>query len=224
MSQHKRFLPLVVLSLVAMMLAACVPPDIGPILIGCTSVQGTYTVYTPGLAPEAIEVRDNAGSVLGSALVATQPGGTTYTVTIPLNPPQPEGTVLSVVQVSTSAVLASGPCSGALATPVPSFFNPGDGRVDPRPGDRLAIYCNRPAGSVDVWGVDDKSKGFRLATFTFDDLAAAGLSGLYVTAEPNGTISLSMDEQGNLWAAWNGGQYGAEGQPGHGFAKGFRCN
>lgn len=222
MSHHKRFLPLVVLSLVAVIFAACTPPTIGSILIGCTFVQGTYTVYTPGLAPELIEVRDNGGNTLGSALVATLPGGgATYTVTIPVSPAQPEGTVLRVVQVSSNAVIASGPCSGAL---VPSFFNPGDGRVDPRPGDRLAIYCNQPTGFVDVWGVDDRSKGFPLAAFSVDDLASADLAGLYITVEPFGTISLSMDEQGNLWAAWNGGQYNADGQPDHGFAKGFRCS
>jgi hypothetical protein len=145
-----------------------------------------------------------------------------FSVHIPVTPPQPDGTFLYLV-IEGGFPIPGAPCTEGAQPAVLTFFSPGDGRVAPQPWDRLAIYCHQPPGSLDVWGVDEQSKGFRLATFTFDALTAAGPTGLSATVDPNGTISVSMDEQGNLWAAWNGGVHGADGQPNHGFAKGFRC-
>ncbi|MCC7206597.1 MAG: hypothetical protein IT323_04785 [Anaerolineae bacterium] len=230
---HRRLRVLLTLVVLAFLATACIPPELGGLVVGCDHVQGgilvpadTFAIIPPDLLAMMISVpvyvEDMSGNVLGSGSLQVTPvdaDNVAFWFDIPVNPVQSEGTFLLLVAEDGSPIFGEA-CSGAPIT----SFNPRDGRVDPRPGDRLAIYCNQPPGSVDVWGVDDKSKGFRLATFTFADLTAAGLTGIYITVEPNGTISLSMDEQGNLWAAWNGGQYNADGQPGHGFAKGFRCN
>jgi hypothetical protein len=104
------------------------------------------------------------------------------------------------------------------------FFNPNDGRVDPQPGDRLAVWCNlKPETStLDIWGVANDSTGFRLATLKFSDILAAGKAGLTKNLGKNGTLSISVDEQNNFWASWQGGPFGATGlRP---WAKGFKCN
>jgi hypothetical protein len=105
-----------------------------------------------------------------------------------------------------------------------TFFDPGDGRVDPRPGDRLAIYCN-PGGSspnVDVWGVLNDSTGRRLYTFAFSDLVKAGAKGITQKVEPLGTIYLRVDANNNFLASWTGGPAAATGV--RDFAKSFTCN
>lgn len=101
------------------------------------------------------------------------------------------------------------------------FFNPGDCRVDPRPGDRLAICCE--ADQIVVYGVANNSRGFLLNTFNFEDLVRAGRSGIFVDKTPDGVISASMSKSQHIWVAWNGGQYNATGLPDQGFAKLVRC-
>jgi hypothetical protein len=96
----------------------------------------------------------------------------------------------------------------------PTWFNPGDDRVDPRPGDRIAVYCNR-ANEVTVLGVADdvpsNRSGFLLATFKYDDIVEAGERGLTRSAGATGTVSISLIK-GWFWVAWNGGKYKATGQ------------
>jgi hypothetical protein len=67
-------------------------------------------------------------------------------------------------------------------------FNPGDGRIDPMTGDRLAVYCND--NDVVVWGLDAESVGFYMTTFTMDEL----LSKTPVTHTTlQGKVTLNMD-------------------------------
>jgi hypothetical protein len=110
------------------------------------------------------------------------------------------------------------PVAGSAA---PSFFNPGDCRIDPKPWDKLAICCE--ASRLVVYAVRPDSRGFFISYFDYADLKEVGLSGIYNDRGIDGVISASVDEQDNFWVAWNGGQYNANGQPKDGYAKGFTC-
>lgn len=107
-------------------------------------------------------------------------------------------------------------------------FNPADGRVDPRPGDRVAVWCNTSATppNVVVYGVGDSatngSHGFLLGQFSESDLLKADSTGITLNAGAgNGTISVQTDGQGHFYVAWNGGKFHATGQGD--FAKSFSC-
>jgi hypothetical protein len=100
--------------------------------------------------------------------------------------------------------------------PVPpgTFWNPNDDRVDPRPGDRLAVWCNQPDKVVVLGTADDlpqNKSGFPLATFSYKSILAAGDKGLTHSAGALGTVSVSIIK-GWFWIAWNGGKYKATGQ------------
>jgi hypothetical protein len=112
------------------------------------------------------------------------------------------------------------PCNNLDLTNFPSYMR--DGRVDPKAGDRLAIWCNKDPRTVDVWGVGNDSIGFPLATFTQKELAAAGPEGVTHVVRNMGAVSAAMDSQGNLWIAWNGGPYGANGRDS--FGKALNCH
>jgi len=120
---------------------------------------------------------------------------------------------------------ADNPCLPPVLPPLPPlFFNPEDGRVDGRPGDRIAVWCN-PASkppNVDVFGVDTQGGGFHLATFVIADLIAAGPKGMTVNLGETGTVSAMIDDQNNLYIAHNGGSQNATGQGD--FAKSIHCN
>jgi hypothetical protein len=105
-----------------------------------------------------------------------------------------------------------------------SFFNPGDGRVDPLPGDLVAVYCNTAATppTLDVWGVTNDSLGHRLFKFTYADLLKAGKSGIMKKVEPLGSIFASTDGSGDFTVRWFGGPDAANGA--NDFAKSFTCN
>src|SRR5579862_1394749 len=70
------------------------------------------------------------------------------------------------------------------ATPVSTdarnsdFFNPYDDRVDPKPGDRVIVYCERKWRDIDVWGTDEQGNGIYLTSFDYDDIVAVGSEGL----------------------------------------------
>src|SRR5690349_16991443 len=68
-----------------------------------------------------------------------------------------------------------------------SPFSPGDGRVNPLAGDRVAVYCN--PSSIDVWGVDNENNGVRLATFSLAELSQKATT----HTSANGTVTLDMD-------------------------------
>ncbi len=114
-------------------------------------------------------------------------------------------------------------CNGRIpGAPQPGSGTLADSRADPRPGDRIAVYCDG-FDTLVVWGIDNDSKGFPLTTFSYHQLRQAGLKGLTRNLGTLGSVSASVDDQNNFWVAWNGSTFGANGQPGLGFAKGFRC-
>jgi hypothetical protein len=94
------------------------------------------------------------------------------------------------------------------------FYDPYDARIDPHPGDRLAVYCNQK-DQVVVYGIDhtqaDFRKGFLLAVFKLDEIRAAGDKGLTRNLGENGTLSISLIK-GWYWVAWNGGKFNAAGE------------
>jgi hypothetical protein len=134
----------------------------------------------------------------------------------------------------TSATVVNTPISGAGSSgPVVTGCNlGGDGRVKSNCAERLAIYCDATANppSITIWGVGPDSKGFKLTTINFDDILNAGPNGTSKQINNKGTVSVSVDAQNNFWFAWNGqvnvngNSFYADGQPEHGFAKGFACN
>jgi hypothetical protein len=65
-------------------------------------------------------------------------------------------------------------CNGVAQT----FYNPGDGRLNPTPGERIVVYCS-PNG-FDIWGVDNSSKGSRLLTVPLDLIQAGGTDGILI--------------------------------------------
>src|SRR5579859_1223347 len=86
----------------------------------------------------------------------------------------------------------------------PQFFNPYDGRVDPQPADRVAVWCSVKYRDIDVWGTDEKSNGTYLTTFNYDDVLAAGSDGETLSAGDMGTVTLSVDSAFNFNIFWNG--------------------
>jgi hypothetical protein len=132
--------------------------------------------------------------------------------------------------VVASDVITLSKCNGGtiIANPGGASFSSGDNRVDPRPGDRLAVYCNltdTPPNIV-VYGIADNlpdyEKGFFLAQFNVADLLKAGKTGLTENAGASaGSVSMADDGSGNFYVAWNGGQFHATGQ--HDFSKSFTC-
>jgi hypothetical protein len=117
---------------------------------------------------------------------------------------------------------ADGQPDHGFAKGVKCTFGATEKPVDPRPWDHLSVFCNLPDTLV-VYGVDNSSRAFLLAKFSYAELVAAGPKGIYTNAGGNGTVSASVDNQNNFWIAWNGGSLGADGQPDHGFAKGIHC-
>src|SRR5260370_31715541 len=67
-------------------------------------------------------------------------------------------------------------------------FNETDGRISPRTGDRVAVYCHNT--SVDVYGLDPLSSGHYLTTFSMDELTSGQTAVHNVSL---GTVSLILD-------------------------------
>ncbi|MBO9309487.1 MAG: hypothetical protein J7551_06860 [Chloroflexi bacterium] len=103
--------------------------------------------------------------------------------------------------------------------PPPGGFELG-ARYDPRPSDRLIVYC-RP-GHILVHGTG-RGQGFFLGLFEFGALEWAGEEGLRLDRGIDGVLSASMGPEGHIWVAWTGGQFNATGLPEHGFAKLVKC-
>jgi hypothetical protein len=192
---------------------------------GCQQVTISYD---NGGAPTGINFTLTAyvgNTAVGSASGTLPPNGTRSNLTISLNPVQPDGTTIDIKDQS-KALIISVKCRGNATT----WFTPGDDRIDGQPGDRLAVYCALGEGKLIVWGVRPDSTGYLLASFQYRDIVAAGPKGLSKSGGKNGgVISVSVDGKNNFWVAWNGqvdtprGSFYADGQPDHGFAKGFNC-
>jgi hypothetical protein len=119
-----------------------------------------------------------------------------------------------------------------------SPFNPGDGRINPLTGDRVAVYCN--VDTVDVWGISGNEVGSYMTTFTLDELT--GKKPVTHTT-PEGSVTLKLDSPAQYhwgftssvdtlpsWivdvgaqyeAIWNGAAFGADGSAP--FDKSFSC-
>jgi len=115
------------------------------------------------------------------------------------------------------------PCGGSGGT---TWFNPGDARVSPTAGDRVAVYCNTNttgarANTIGILGIDDNGKGIPLALVNYSDLVKAGGKGIIVSAEPNGSIVIWMTSPNNFLVKWWGGQWDASGSGD--FRKRFSC-
>lgn len=161
------------------------PPDLN-FRYGNTDANGNFSIYLRYLVPSGIV-----------------PSGTEIELMVlDVTPPYPGYGIVLLDEVQT--------CFSEQ-----QFFNPGDNRVDPRPGDRLAVWCNQPDTLV-VYGIDNNSRGFPLTTFSNAAIRVAGSNGLTRNLGSTGTVSVSEDNQNNFWLAWNGGPYGN-------FAKGFSC-
>ena len=88
-------------------------------------------------------------------------------------------------------------------------YTPGDSRVNPQIGDRLAVYVNLT--NIAVWGITNDNKGIFLTTFGPDDLMAAS-KGVTKDLGSNGKVTLRGVGDGQYTVAWLGGPYGASGQ------------
>jgi hypothetical protein len=194
--------------------------------IGCSGVTLTITGATPGQVQDLVVWKGSSPGPLASALgrVFGQPVPASGTLVLTASfPEQPEGTVLYADTAGSvfgaPFPSASGPCNGNST----KFFDPRDGRAEPRPGDRIAVWCNIAGDppAIDVWAVGNDSRGFRLTTFKFADLVKAGPKGVTKDLGRNGKLSAMVDDQNNFYVAWNGGPFGATGKAS--FAKTFTC-
>ncbi|GEM_PF-3150016 len=118
--------------------------------------------------------------------------------------------------VSVTVSFGSGPYSWAIldltincATSA-TFFSPGDGRLDPRPADRLAVYCN--STTLDVWGVGNDSRGHRLIIFSLAKVIAAGSTGLQQNLGGDGIVAVGYYGRNLFGVSWIGGPLNGNGQ------------
>src|SRR6202008_1813637 len=102
-------------------------------------------------------VTDSNGNVIAQELFTdTFSGSDNFTQTFPTQSSSVTVRFLSFAGNSLPEevyVTAGATCSGGT-----TFFNPADGRIDPRPGDRIAIWCDAP-NVMTIWGVGNDSKG-----------------------------------------------------------------
>ncbi|MCC7446761.1 MAG: hypothetical protein IT324_05055 [Anaerolineae bacterium] len=189
------------------------------------------TVTTGGTVPFLLTAVDGNGTIVGSTSgnisggVKTQANGS-FNLGKPKKNPIRVMVVIEGVLVGN--LLGDNPCVPASGVgtsvngepPPPKFFDPGDSRLDPRPGDRLAVYCNPPDTLV-VYGISSIGKGFLLTTFSHSALLAAGPAGLKKTLGDGNTVWVSEDLTYHFWISWTGGEYNATGQGD--FAKGSTC-
>ncbi len=207
--------------------------------VGCTKINWVSGSITPdrnttGAGSETITVTvtDGAGTVLVSVSinaplgVAGNPGNPTYATSPQYNPltltiESPAGNGFSKQTVYSTEGACAGLSTLSKSSSEPQFFTPGDGRIDGKAGDRVAVYCNPSEDRLVVYGVDDSGKGFYLTTFSHSALVVAGSQGLTKHLGITGDVSLSGDGKGTYWLAWNGGPYRANGQGD--FPKKFSC-
>lgn len=102
----------------------------------------------------------------------------------------------------------SADCGGAN-----NWFRPSDGRVDPRPADRLVIFCNNRVQppTLDVWGVMPDKRGVRLYLFNIADLVAAGRRGLTQDLGNQGVLAVGYYAPSQFGISWLGGPFNANG-------------
>ncbi|PJF34573.1 MAG: hypothetical protein CUN49_14990 [Candidatus Thermofonsia Clade 1 bacterium] len=136
--------------------------------------------------------------------------------------------ILSAALLSGLAALALGAPPAPLAvqaqgyTPPFEGFDPDDGRAEPNPTDRIAIYCEAKWRDFEVWGVRADSTGYPLIVFEFDELTEVAGKPVVKTAHDGSRVVAWIDpEQPVFTVQWFNAAYGANGAPP--FAKVFRC-
>src|SRR5262245_40044066 len=84
--------------------------------------------------------------------------------TVPFNAPSGHRIVVSPPAAKIDIAPSCGPGGG-------QFFNPGDGRINPQPGDRIAVYCNntRPP-TIGIYGIDPQGRGIFLTQALVSDI------------------------------------------------------
>ena len=152
---------------------------------------------------EPVGSRGTITVIVGQFVIASVTGPIPLTATYVT---QASGTIITVFFDQT--LVFQGPCSPTTG------FNPGDGRVEPKPGDRLAVYC-RGDRSIEVWGIDANGQGFPLTSVTVGQIAQQGKVG--VRLGNNGTVVVKEDSDGLLSVEWYGSRYGNH-------AKCFQCD
>ena len=168
---------------------------------------------------------DVSKPLTGMVTVTQRPGSTA--VPAANNPQQPAAPVRQVITRTPPLI------NGKTATPTPlsceftselpiNFYNPDDCRMNPLPGDRIAVYCDWYFREINVWGITNRGQGFSLAEFDYDELVLAGRRGLVKNLGANGIVTARVDSRNNFNVAWRGGPYGATGQGD--FAKAFFCD
>lgn len=128
--------------------------------VNCDSIGVTYTVVGAVAGESAALTAYQGGVPVGSATGPGYPDGT-YSVTIPISPPQPEGTLMYVL-ISVGAASNEGaytPCSGGggatpssppgAGGPVENWEGYTDGRLNPDPGEYYSVWC--AFDRVEVW-------------------------------------------------------------------------
>ncbi len=164
-------------------------------------------------------------SILFPLIIADATGAYSASVSISL----PAGTVVSGYIVDFIAVPFSvtvPPCSASTGSGNPPW-NPNDARVDGRPGDRIAVYCNTNttgtnANTIGVYGILNNGEGKFLTAFKYSDVVKAGGKGITRSVEPLGTVYISVNDKTNFYVKWMGGPADATGMGD--FRKWFTCD
>jgi hypothetical protein len=186
------------------LMTACSGSGVQSTVFYCDHASITYTNSSTGGVLPPVSVAVNGTNIATYDNLSVQgPGTFTADIGYPL---QPNGTAITITFGGGILLPISGSCSGN-----PSFFNGGDNRVDGKPGDRVAIYCN-PTGShpyIDVWGILDDSTGKRLGWFDYATLKAHNGGGS-ITSNM-GTVNIAVYPDKKVVVQWFDGPAYADG-------------
>jgi hypothetical protein len=181
--------------------------------VTCSSFEVTYSVFgsLPGESA-TITVYGPSGP-LGST---TGPGSDgSHTATVPVSPPQPEGTSLYVtVTVGIPATGPAEPCYGGGGggssvgepenAPAPPWEGFSDGRLNPSRDEYYSVWCHNDL--IEVWrSVPESLLLGTIPVLSVFELPEGGTldaaNGLTVTRNTSDTITVS-GLNGNLEPAW----------------------
>lgn len=187
-------------------------------------IDGHVYQYDFDVLPETDEYASNVPDGSDTGVTGPHTGTESYKGSYPDTPlaisaPSGDTILFTVTDLSCAA-----PSSQGAVT----FFDPGDGRVDGKPGDRLAVWCNTDEDpqNIVVYGIGDQSNGshgFFLIKVTPEKVEANSESiRTFDAGTGNGTVSIEGDGKGDFYIAWNGGIFHATGQGP--FAKTVYCD